>query len=318
MKLLSDSILKDLESSKNIDIQTYQEIGMQYKPMEDDFCFKCDSKKEPLTLLYPEYYHLPCWDCIGDRKTDRADQTNNIIRNIKDFYSMIHGDRYYHLFVSDDLYFKSTLPHKYDTFKKVLQKLTLPSRNDLWYISWEIGFPKIISEQNIEGIQVVNLTKRFEIIQEKDYVKVGDYFIYPPEVIPYDSKHHYRYSLFNLTTERKTKRLKIGEKCIKFYSGKYSDCKSIFQIRDIEGNPVPILDITKQELWVIKMSIMRNRGFLKLIFDTIIELLRLTKYFKDNIFLKNNILISPDKDKSINLDWVITNPESNFINLSVL
>lgn len=301
--------------------KTWSEVLCQTKLMEEDFCYKCGEIREPLTPLLPSYYLLPCWECIGDRKTDRADQTNNILRNIKDFYGMILGDRFYHLFISDPLYYDLTIPHSYDTFKKVLSKLSLPSRNDPWFLSFSSGYPKMICEENIEGIEIKNLKGRYEITQDKDFLKIPGYTVYPPEQVQYDPKHHYRYSLFNTTSERKTKRLKIGEKCIKFYDKEGTqDCKTFFQVvKDGEG-PVPVECLKEQEIWVIKIGIMRNRGFMKLLFDSLLEILKSVSYYTDEVFLKNRVLISPDKDKNFRLGWTlgVQQLSNDYINLSIL
>ena len=148
---------KDIKQSKFIDYQEFCEIKMMMVPDEEGFCYRCNSPLDPLTYLEPSFYYCPCWDCSSKKKTEQDALTEGIIRNIKEFYSKLIGDRYYQLFLVDDIYFKTTLPHDYDVFKKVVNSLSPPSRNDIWFLDWIPGYPKIISMENLSGIKIVDI-----------------------------------------------------------------------------------------------------------------------------------------------------------------
>lgn len=290
------------------------------KPKEEEICYKCGNLRLPMTYLDREYYTTPCWDCLGNKKVTKSEATNNIIKNIKDYYNnKILGDRYYQLFVIDPIYFQATIPHEYSVFKNVVNSLNPPSRNDIWFLDWEPGFPKIISPENKDGIKIVNLSNIYNnVVYEKDKIILNDYEIIFPEVIDFDVKHHSRYNILNKNSKRKFKRLKIGDTCIKFYNTRNEDVKSIFKIKK-NGEDIDMSEISVSDFVVIKLVLLRNKSFVKLISNIVQEVLKISGKFRDSVLLKNTITISPDKDRVFNLSWIAEDSvDSNNINISIL
>lgn len=318
IKTSAEDFENELLDTKFMNYEDYSEINLLRKLNDDCFCLRCNELREPLTYLDINYYYLPCWDCVGSRKSDRIEGTNNIIRNIKDFYSRILGDRYYQLFIVDDIYRKATLSHEYEVFKNVVNSLNPPSRNDIWFLDWEKGFPKIISKENIDGIKIVNLSKLYSVITtDKSSIKINNYEILYPEFSNYDNKHHSRYSILNISSDRKTKKLRLSEdKCIIFFNNQSNNSKSIFKIKkdgkDINFNEIPYSDFV-----ILKLILMRNKSFLKLIFDIVNEIIKSIGIFRDSVFLKNTIVMDPIKDKKFNLTWIPKEFKEDYINISI-
>lgn len=321
-----EELVNHLEYSHFLSYGSYYENLMLSK--EDPvFCFKCNSEKQPLTWIDKEFYYLPCWNCIK-RKSEIEEARDDIIKNIKSFYKKITGDRHFQLFVLDDIYSESTFPHRYSTFKEVLKLLELPKdREDLWFLDWSPGYPKIINRDNINGIKVVNLTGCFKkFINEKGRILVDDYEIVFPEKVPLDSKHYFRYNLLNASSNRKTKRIKLpslkntngDQDCIKLYNTDHNSWKSLFKV--YKGSmPVNVNEVSHQDKLILKLAIFRNKTALKLIFETIYELLKGVHNFRDGIFLKNTVLINPSKTIDFNLTWTVEEEKYNeFINISIL
>ena len=325
MKILSNlEILQETILNPGfLSYQDYAEIKLLESGSEDSFCYRCGESLKPLTYLEPNFYYQPCWKCVDSkRKSERQNIVDGILRNIKEFYySRILGDRYLQLFIIDPIYFKNTLPHEYSMFKKVINHLNPPSRNDIWFLDWIPGFPKIISLENLDGLQLVNLSELYKIENKTDKIIIGDYEIVFPELVNYDSKHHSRYSLFNKARAIKTKRLKIGEKCIKFYNTEKNNVKSIFRLLK-NGEEINIGSLRKQDFAIIKLAIMRNKTCLRLIFEVVLEILKACREFKDTVFLRNSVYIDPKKDKCFNLLWTIKSyeelVEDDTINISII
>ena len=130
MKIIDDSVEleKKLLREKFLSYQDWIEIKLLEEDSEKEYCYRCNKPLEPLTPIDPEFYTLPCWECMGRRRSEREIRTEGIIRNIKDFYTnRILGDRYFQLFLVDNIYFQNTLPHQYSEFKKVINLLNPPS-----------------------------------------------------------------------------------------------------------------------------------------------------------------------------------------------
>ena len=185
MKILSNpEILQETILNPGfLSYQDYAEIKLLESGSEDSFCYRCGESLKPLTYLEPNFYYQPCWKCVDSkRKSERQNIVDGILRNIKEFYySRILGDRYLQLFIIDPIYFKNTLPHEYSMFKKVINHLNPPSRNDIWFLDWIPGFPKIISLENLDGLQLVNLSELYKIENKTDKSIIGDYEIVFPE-----------------------------------------------------------------------------------------------------------------------------------------
>lgn len=324
MKIVTGSSLdleKEIKQQHFMGYQEFTEIKLALEPSEDGFCYRCNSPLEPLTYLDPNFYYCPCWDCAPKKASEREALTEGIIRNIKNFYTKLPGDRYYQLFLVDDIYLQTTFPHDYNVFKKVVNSLDPPGRNEIWFLDWKSGYPKIISMENLEGIKIVNLTNQYSnILLEKDKTVVGDYEIRYPEIVPFDKKHHSRYSILNPRGDRKSKRLKLGDQCVKLSNTEFDSVKSLFKVYK-NGEEYPIRNLTYQDYVIIKLAIMRNKSFTKLIFDVVLEMSKYVRTLRDTVFLKNTVLLSPDKgDTGFNLLWspISEYRMDNFINISII
>ena len=174
---------------------------------------------------------------------------------------------------------------------------------------------------NLEGIKIVNLTRLYSgVILEKDKTIIGDYEIRFPEMVPFDKKHHSRYSILNPNGDRKSKRLKISDQCVKLFNTEYDNVKSLFKLYK-NGEEFPIRNLTYQDYVIIKLGIMRNKAFTKLIFDVVLEISRFVKTLRDTVFLKNTVLLDPDKgDTGFNLLWspISEYRTDDFINISII
>jgi len=311
----------ELKRFKFLDYYTWAEIKLLEKEEDKEFCYRCNKPLEPLTWLEPGFFMLPCWDCIGRRKTEREILVENIIRNIREFYMNRVGDRYFQLYIIDGIYFKNTLPHNYTEFKKVINSLNPPSRNDIWFLDWVPGYPKVISQKNIDGIKIVNLSSRYKNIElGKTKIVVEDYEIIMPEEVKPDTKHRTRYGIFSKGNDnRNSKRIKIGDKTYKLFNTDNPKVKSLFKILK-NGEEVALRSLPYQDYVILKLALMRDRTFLKFVFDLLTELSKQVKYYRDAVFLKNTILIDPKKDSKINFIWNSISDEiiDDFTNISLL
>ena len=316
----SEQFEKELRSRRFMSYRDFSEIKLMSQDNQSDRCYRCGGKLDPLTYLDPDFYYCPCWNCAPKRKSERDAQIEGVIRNMKEFYSRLIGDRYYQLFLVDDIYFRTTLPHDYNVFKKVINLLNPPERNDIWFLDWIPGYPKIISLENLQGIKIVNLTKLYsEISFDGDCVTVGDYEVRFPEIIPFSQKHHSRYSIVNPNSDRRGKRLKLGDQSIKLYNTEDDNVRTIFKLYK-NGEEMPVRNLTYQDYVIIKLALMRNKKFIKLIFDIILELSKFSGVIRDSVFLKNTVILDPEKTLGVNILWtpVSEYKTKDFINISII
>ena len=317
-----DQVIEHLGESHFLNFQNYCENSILLWEDGGPSCFDCGTLRTPLTWIEKDFYYLPCRNCIK-RKSDKLEAKNEIIKNIKQYYKKIIGDRHFQLFVLDDIYLHRTFPHDYETFGKILKQLDLPKdRDELWFLDWKVGYPKIICSENINGIDLVSLTRYFKEFKNEDTkILVGSFEIRMPERIFYDPKHHFRYNILNKNSDaRRTKRLRLSDEddCIKFYNSK-EDWNSIFRVYQ-NSNPVEIDKLSHLDILILKLAIFRNKNFLRLIYDIVYELLGNVKYYRDGIFLKNTVLLDPDRTQTLNLSWFPDNSKLNkeIINISIL
>lgn len=302
--------------------QEYCELELMRDKNNDFYCFKCNKCRSPMTFLMRDEYYLPCWECAMERKAEKLEAINSVQRDLKEYYDKILGDRYYQLYIIDSIYFRSTLPHNYSEFKEVLGNMNLPSRNDIWFIDWKLGYPKTINLQNINGLKIINLSDYYKVESSKNSLRINNYEVILPEILPYDVRHYSRYNLINQTSDRRTKRLKMtsSNNCVKFYNNLKSPFKSIFQIVKYDTKEkIELEDLTYQDYVIIKLALLRNKTFVRLIYDIIFEVLKYAGTFRDGVFLKNTIITNPEKSKKFNLSWL---PEEDYnrdnINISIL
>jgi len=297
------------------------EIQLLEPRTSEGFCYRCNSDLRPLTFLEPSFYYLPCWDCMSKNIPERKAISEGILYNIKDFYNIILGDRFFQLFVVDDVYLKTTFPHSYTVFKRVLNSLGTPSRSDMWFLDWIPGYPKIISLDNLPGLKIVNVTREHTIFQnDKTKLQVDDFEILFPEEVDPDTTHKSRYSLFAAKNGR-SRRIEVGDKCYKLYDTEKSGVKSIFKLKKL-GEDYPVSSLTHKEFVILKLAFMRNKTFSRFLFTLLFELLKNTGVYRDTVFLKNVITIYPENKNKLNLIWTVKSPffkeGDNYINLSII
>lgn len=305
--------------------QAYSEILLQTKRPEDEFCHRCKTWRQPLTLTIPDPPISPCWSCLSDRKRVVQEAIGSVISGIREVYSDILGDRYLQLFLVDDIYFHNTLPHSYGTFKKVLSSLKLPGRNDIWFVDWLPGYPRVVSEDNLSGTRIVNLSELYRIESEPSRIEVnGKYQILLPDLVPYDQPHHSRYNIMNPSSERSTKRLKMHDSkdCIKFQPISPDGWVSIFKLTnpktgtDVDPGKIPFRDYI-----VLKLCIMRNKNFMRRVYDIIHTIIPEVTEFRDRVFLRSRVKVNPGKRMSLDFSWLphdLTPITPDGIKLSIL
>lgn len=287
-------------------------------------CYKCGDGRPPLTYTdNKDTFYLPCWDCVTN-KFEKSQSIITVQEAIRDYFSNIVKDRYLQMFLLG-VYFDSTLDHTYTQFKevlKLLQKREKYDRNSIWFLDWIPGYPKVLCPQNINGIKVVKLDSMFECTSQKDMININDLVIRYPEYIPFDQRHHSRYNIFNVSSDsRNTKRLRLKtkDKCLKFWNGLGDDTwKAIFRIENKNGDTVPASSLSSGYLTVIKMVLMRNKNFARLIGELVDEFVKNTGFLSDSAFLRNTVRVNPTKDIAINLSWLPEYKRENYINISIL
>lgn len=324
---------KDLEphlhSQHFISYRVGCEISTLQRAGEDGVCYKCGHPKTPLTFLIPSYYYIPCWGCLGAR--ERKAMVKSLLEEIDEFYDKILSDRYLQLFLIDPVYYEATVPHTYDTFKSVLGKKDLPSRNNIWFLDWMRGTPKIIGGENLEGIVIKDLGELYNITSTPQKISVNKWVLTPPQIVNYDSIHHGRYNILNLTGDRRTKRLRIPgtETCYKFWNndGEFPQWKSILRVFKGENRENNVLQQMKPlDLLTLKLVLLRNKNFMRHIFGILRNILSQgVGIFRDSVFLGNTIDIHSKDEKRkyiLNLSWTPKEfsqmNEPNTINISIL
>lgn len=312
-----------LKNTHFLDMAVYYEMDLR----ENEYCYRCGNSRHPLTYLDPTGFKVPCWDCLKDDRYEKPQAIETIRRAIVDHYVTVKDDRYLQMFLVDKIFFNNTLPHTYEEFKAVLkrlQKVYSIDRNKIWFPDFIPGYPKIFSRDNIGGLKIVPVNDLYVIDSGKSEIRINDkYIIKYADIIPYDQRHHSRYNLFNLKTEtRNTKRLRLKEsspdKCIKFYNKLNEQYNSIFDLTDIEGNPILFSGLSELDKVVIKLVLLRNKSFFRLLIDLIDEVLRNVGILSDPVFLRNTVTVNPGCDLRLHLSWLPEETRENYINISIL
>ena len=281
----------------------------------------------PLTYMTgSDGYYLPDWSNLK-KKYEKLQAVDLIKNEIKDYYSNIVGDRFFQMFIVDNIYFSNTLPHNYEEFKealKILQKKEPKDRNKIWFLDWLPGYPKIVSRKNIDGLSTIMIDSFYQVTSDSKVIKINEYEIRLPDFIPFDKAHHSRYNILNTSIDcRKTKRLRLKSRedvlnCIRFFNNKDESVKSLFRIMkgNIEVDPGTI---SYQDLTVIKLILLRNKTYLRLVFDMIEELLNGISVLSDPIFLRNTIKTTLESRPKLHISWLPTDKREDLdINISLL
>lgn len=299
------------EHLKDVHFLTYpvaSEISYITTDEGGEYCYKCGAPKTPLTFITADSLKVPCWDCLSSK--EQRGFGVSIREEIKDYYQSVLTDRYLQLFLLDPIYFDSTLPHNYQVFKGILSKLDLPNRNAIWFVDWKLGWPRIISSENIQGIEIKDLGKLYKIEEGKDFIQVNKYRISAPVPVKYDQIHHGRYNIFNPGGTRNSKRIRLlkSDQCYRLFNNEGRETwKSLLQITDLSGHEVEISKISPLDLLTLKLCLMRNKSIMRVIFQVLETALEQVTEFKDEVFLRNTITLEPkpskDKTKVKNLHF---------------
>lgn len=312
---LCNEEFSDMESLEKHLLDYHYLTFQEYYEMKDDLS---SFQGIPMTyILNSEGYTVPEWSKL--KKNYEINQAKRTIKEeIKEYYGKIISDRFFQLFLIDDIYFSNTLPHCYEGFKdilKAIQKKEKRDRNKVWFLDWFPGYPRIISPENMNGLRTVQIDSLYKIKSELRKITVNDYRLDFPEMIPFDRAHHSRYNLLNPSPDRrKTKRLKLKMRegvlnCVKFYGD--TDCRSIF---NLEGKD----SITNQDLLVVKLVLLRNKSFIRLIFDILEELSGDVGVLSDQVFLRNTVVVDPGNKIKVHLSWLPEDEKEGYINISIL
>lgn len=316
---IQDNLEEHLRDNHFIGIQSFYESG---KSLFDSSkkCLKCGSPRVPLsTVLGANNYYLPCWRCIGDDEYEKPQAIDTVRKAIKDYYSNIEGDRYLQMYLSDPMFERETLPHGFSEFKKVLKILQGHydiDRNKLWIPDFNPGYPRTICSSNTRGLKIIDIEKEFTIRETDEYLEVNGIKVQSPKVVPYDQRHFSRYNVLNVnnpnTDYRNTKRIRLGNKAIKFYNNQRNGVKSIFSI------PKNFRTFPSGYLLVIKLLVMRDRSKFKTIESIVSNLVSSIGTFRDSVFLRNTVQVNPENPLKVNLTWYPDEIKEDFINISIL
>lgn len=311
-----------------LDMRSYYELdpGLDNP---DHVCYKCEHNRTPLTYINnSENFYLPCWGCLGNNKYDKPQSIDTVQRVLKSYYKKIEGDRYLQMFLIDDMFFQNTLPHTYQGFKDVLKLIRQKQgidRNEIWFPDFKTGYPKIICKENLEGIKIVTIKDRYLVESLKNgSVRVNDWIILGPELVPYDQKGHNRCNILNVNSSRNTKRIRLKDakdQCAKFYNNVADpDVKSMFQLvsREDGKTPIDITTLSQGDQVVLKLILLRHRPFFKSLRLILDEFCKGTGILSDSVFLRNTITANPDLQLKIHLGWTVKSIRENFINISII
>lgn len=317
-EILYDNLEEHLRDVHFIDIQSYYESGNEILRSSEK-CLKCGSHRTPLsTVVGANSYFLPCWRCIGEDRYEKPQAIETVQKAIRDYYSLVEGDRFLQMYLSDSIFPGETLPHGYTEFKGILKKLQGLygiDRNKLWIPDFLPGYPRVLSVENIRGIKIVDIERVFKIkYQEDGSLTVNGITIQPASLIPHDQRHFSRYNILNInnpkTDYRNTKRVRVGDKALKLFNNRGTDTKSLFQVSES--------DLPSGLELVIKILILRNRSLFRLISSVVSELIKSIGTFRDSVFLRNTVIINPGSSLKVNLSWTPQEEKEGYINISIL
>lgn len=263
-------------------------------------------------------YQQPDWDKIGRYGKKQAISTVQDV--ISDYYGMIRGDRFFQLFIIDDIYFNSVPSHDFTEFKEVLKKFDSKDRNKIWFIDFKPGYPRIIDLKNLDGLKIVDIDKYYKLENLDTEIKLNDYSIKYPEIVSLDSRHYYKFNILNESSTSQVKKLRLRDtdKCIRFFNNsEVPEVKSIFKIFK-SGVQIDNFDlIPNQDYIVLKLVLLRNKKFVKLIFDVLESSFKTIRDLRDSVFLRNTVTVNPDNQQDLSISWL---PEwrEDYLNISIL
>jgi hypothetical protein len=323
-KKVHESICDHLMQCHEMDFRSYYELIKQYKD-DPQICWKCGNSRQQMTTWSNEYL-LPCWDCVGDVKTDAQDAAKVVLDYYRDIHAKATKDRYfqYYLSISDEERNKF-LSHDYNEIEKLLSDITKRDKVKLGKDSffkfetnpWSLNE---FSERNKDNIKCKPLSG----FPDKDYmkkkVKVWELTlsdgrvveIRPPEAVEYDVRHHSRYSMLNLSARRQTRKLRIGDappwnRCIKFHNTDFTNVKAIIGVNwkgeeKITKN-ISIRELPEKDVFMIKQFIIKNKELWKSVLEILMELLKYVENIEDHVFAHKTIYLGPYRTSSLVFHW---------------
>ena len=323
-KKVHETICDHLEKCHEMTYRGYYELLKQYK---DDslICWKCGNSRQQMTIWSNEY-PLPCWNCVGDVKSDAQDASKVVMDYYRDIHAKASKDRYfqYYLGISDKER-SNFLSHNYSDIEKLLTEITKRDKVKLAKDSffkfeanpWSL---KEISERNKSNIHCKPLSG----FPDKDYMKKRTNVweltlsdgrvveIRTPELVEYDVRHHSRYSMLNLSARRQTRKLRIGDappwnRCIRFFNTDFTDVKAIIGVNwkgeeKIVRN-IPIRELPEKDIFKIKQFIMKNKELWKSVLEILMELLKYVENIEDHVFSHKTVYLGPYRASTLVFHW---------------
>lgn len=294
--------LEDLEEHIRhyhlMDYDVYYEISTQ-SPLISN-CWKCGALKIPITP-YSNKYFLPCRKCLDKRK--QKDFEKSSLDILESYIESIKDSKYIQYFLSDPNLKYLVFPHTIEEFCSICEELkpkkTRINNNAYFEISRKFCYgPPEISMRNLDSIQL----DIYQNIFGKQIILNGNiYKIILPEECEYDSKHHSKYSILNLSSKKETRKLKFSDgqnTCIKF-SG-----LSIFKLLDDQNNQVDPNTLSDSDKIILKEYILRDKTMFNILSKVYLEICKFTNIIHDSVFINNTIPISFDKNIEVfNFNW---------------
>lgn len=218
-----------------------------------------------------------------------------------------------------------------DLFSKIFKsRYQVYDDINLFSIKIKSAYPKILSEENIDGISILNPitsiknNELYEVDNNKYSFKFQNsiYEISLSERVEYNNKTHYRYNILsNFNNPVSCKKLILSEcDCVKFYSSNFDECKSILKVTK-NGLRVHSLGLSEIELYYIKFYIMSNKHILKDVLVILKELIRNCNTVSDKSFLINTLQINPCGKFNLNIGWTCVDNmdrSKGTINISII
>lgn len=326
---LEESIEEHLWKEHFLRYQDYYEVVATESTFTQ--CWKCGSTRYTLSP-YLESIYLPCSNCIeSETKRSLKEMQDQLWAYIDEYENTIIRNKFYQYFLSMDVNERSRLlPRIFKTQSDMLGELkrlrkTKFDKSHLIKITNKLGSTPEISTRNMKNLDIETLEFRLTKTCDGRY-KLGDLDLYVslPEVIPYDYRHHSRYSLLNPSSKRSSKRLKLeSNECIKLGKTQNPVVRCILGLTNTVGERVNLEDLDSEIKWKIKFGILKTKEILSRVFEVYNELLKYIDNVKDSVFLLNSVKLPFQNN---NIEFIFTwssdeqkyEIEENKIKLSIL
>lgn len=303
-----------LSEYHDLNYQEYYEV-IKFIP-EPEECWKCRSINFPLTYLHPEFLSTPCWTCLK-KKTQQETAKKQILDAIKEYQSEVLGNKFYRHILSSRKTFSSSLCHTLPETAGILDQISKNSsvvisrRTEYFSISPKIeAIPLEISQRNLFDL-VLNIHPfscnpsddgSFEIILGRRV-----YHLQLPEIVPYEPKHHQKYSLLSKSRGVRSngRRLLIGktEKVYRFYDNPDNpNHKSIFKFQE----PVNPLDID-----ALNYIILTDKTFSGIVTEIYNEICPSLSGVFDKVFMRNYIKLAEEDETGLRMEFSWNKKETN-------